>query len=185
MPATALNITYILLSFAAITGMYFRNLLRSQEGSRVAMEKKSCRETEKLKKMRQISSSQPLSELTRPGNLGEILGQSEGIKALRAAPCGPHPQHVIVYGPRCGQDCCRAPGAGGGQQNPASPFGKDAKSVKIDASAARFDEPGIANPLTGPVHDPSYQDAGPPGVAGVSQPKPGAVAWAHWGHAVH
>jgi len=27
------------------------------------------------------------------------VGQSQGIKALRAALCGPNPQHVIIYGP--------------------------------------------------------------------------------------
>lgn len=44
-----------------------------------------------------------------------------------------------------------------------------------------FDERGIADPLIGSVHDPIYQGAGPLGIAGVPQPKPGAVTRAHGG----
>ena len=39
----------------------------------------------------------------------------------------------------------------------------------------------IADPLIGSVHDPIYQGAGPLGVQGVPQPKPGAVSKAHGG----
>ena len=35
--------------------------------------------------MRQIKLSEPLSERTRPQSFQEIIGQEEGIKALRAA----------------------------------------------------------------------------------------------------
>ena len=45
----------------------------------------------------------------------------------------------------------------------------------------RFDERGIADPLIGSVHDPIYQGAGALGVAGIPQPKPGAVTKAHGG----
>ncbi len=62
-----------------------------------------------------------------------------------------------------------------------SPFRKDAVFVEIDATTARFDERGIADPLMGSVHDPIYQGAGPLGVAGIPQPKPGAVTKAHGG----
>ena len=57
----------------------------------------------------------------------------------------------------------------------------DAKFVEIDATTARFDERGIADPLIGSVHDPIYQGAGPMGIAGIPQPKPGAVTKAHGG----
>src|SRR5690606_13393919 len=40
---------------------------------------------------------------------------------------------------------------------------------------------GIADPLLGSVHDPIYQGAGAMGVAGIPQPKPGAVTKAHGG----
>lgn len=65
--------------------------------------------------------------------------------------------------------------------NPLSPFGPDAKFVEIDATTARFDDRGIADPLLGSVHDPIYQGAGAMGMAGIPQPKPGAVTKAHGG----
>lgn len=62
-----------------------------------------------------------------------------------------------------------------------SPFRPDAKFIELDATTARFDERGIADPLIGSVHDPIYQGAGPMGMAGIPQPKPGAVTKAHGG----
>ena len=44
-----------------------------------------------------------------------------------------------------------------------------------------FQNIDIADPLIGSVHDPIYQGAGPLGVQGVPQPKPGAVSKAHGG----
>ncbi|MFA7466901.1 MAG: ATP-dependent protease LonB, partial [Desulfotomaculaceae bacterium] len=137
---------------------------------------------EKLRRLRQISLTEPLAEKTRPMTFDEIIGQSEGLKSLRAALCGPNPQHVIIYGP---------PGVGKtaaarlileeAKKNPASPFKEDAKFIEVDATTARFDERGIADPLIGSVHDPIYQGAGPMGMAGIPQPKSGAVTKAHGG----
>ena len=62
-----------------------------------------------------------------------------------------------------------------------SPFKHDARMVEVDATIVRFDERGIADPLIGSVHDPIYQGAGALGIAGVPQPKPGAVSRAHGG----
>ncbi len=62
-----------------------------------------------------------------------------------------------------------------------SPFQREAKFIEMDATTIRFDERGIADPLIGSVHDPIYQGAGAYGVAGVPQPKPGAVTKAHGG----
>ena len=62
-----------------------------------------------------------------------------------------------------------------------SPFGEAARFVEVDATTLRFDERGIADPLMGTVHDPIYQGAGPLGMAGIPQPKPGAVTKAHAG----
>jgi Lon-like ATP-dependent protease len=67
------------------------------------------------------------------------------------------------------------------KKNPTSPFKSEAKFTEIDATVARFDERGIADPLIGSVHDPIYQGAGAMGVAGIPQPKPGAVTKAHGG----
>jgi ATP-dependent Lon protease len=172
----------IQLFFAVIIGLYFWNLLRSQQTNRVAVDRESRKEIEKLEKMRQISLTEPLSEKTRPTSFSEIVGQEDSLKALRAALCGPNPQHVLVYGP---------PGVGKtaaarlileeAKHNPDSPFGPMAKFIEMDATTARFDERGIADPLIGTVHDPIYQGAGPMGVAGIPQPKAGAVTKAHGG----
>lgn len=53
--------------------------------------------------------------------------------------------------------------------------------MELDATTARFDERGIADPLIGSVHDPIYQGAGAMGQAGIPQPKQGAVTNAHGG----
>ena len=49
--------------------------------------------------MRSISLTEPLSEKVRPSSFQDIVGQEDGIKSLKAALCGPNPQHVIIYGP--------------------------------------------------------------------------------------
>ncbi|MDF2636253.1 MAG: anti-sigma sporulation factor, LonB [Pelosinus sp.] len=96
----AINIvTVIQFFFAIVIGLYFWNLLRSQQGNRVAVERESKKEMDKLQKLRSISLTEPLSEKTRPTTFAEIVGQEDGLKALRAALCGPNPQHVLVYGP--------------------------------------------------------------------------------------
>ena len=89
----------IQLFFAVIIGMYFWNLLKSQQSNKVVIEKESHKEMDKLQKLRQVSLTVPLSEKTRPSVFEEILGQDDGLKALRAALCGPNPQHVLIYGP--------------------------------------------------------------------------------------
>lgn len=168
--------------FSIIIGLYFWNLLRGQQTSRSAVDKESRKEFEKLQKMRQVTLTEPLSERTRPSKLEEVIGQTEGIRALKAAICGPNPQHVLIYGP---------PGVGKtaaariileeAKKNERSPFKADATFVELDATTARFDERGIADPLIGSVHDPIYQGAGAMGIAGIPQPKPGAVTKAHGG----
>ncbi len=175
-------ITVIQFFFAIVIGMYFWNLLRSQQGNRVAVERESKKEMEKLQRMREISLTEPLAEKTRPASFGEIVGQVEGLKALRAALCGPNPQHVIMYGPPgVGKTAAARLVLEEAKRNPLSPFGASAKFIEMDATTARFDERGIADPLIGTVHDPIYQGAGPMGVAGIPQPKPGAVTKAHGG----
>ena len=173
---------FIQIFFAIVIGMYFLNLLRAQQGNKVVVEKESRKEMDKLRQLRQLSLTEPLAEKTRPTTFQEIIGQEEGLKALRAALCGPNPQHIIIYGP---------PGVGKtaaarlileeAKKNPDSPFGEKAKFIELDATTARFDERGIADPLIGSVHDPIYQGAGPLGMAGIPQPKQGAVTKAHGG----
>ena len=170
------------LFFAIVIGLYFWNLLRGQQSSKTAVDRESRKELDKLQRLNAISLTQPLAEKTRPTCFDEVIGQSEGLKALRAALCGPNPQHVIIYGPPgVGKTAAARLVLEEAKTNPLSPFQPSAKFVEIDATTARFDDRGIADPLLGSVHDPIYQGAGPLGVAGIPQPKPGAVTKAHGG----
>lgn len=170
------------LFFAIVIGLYFWNLLRQQQGTKSAVGRESKKEMDKLSRLKAIYLTEPLSEVTRPRDFQEIIGQDDGLKALRAALCGPNPQHVIVYGPPgVGKTAAARVVLEEAKANPLSPFRRDAVFVEIDATTARFDERGIADPLMGSVHDPIYQGAGPLGVAGIPQPKPGAVTKAHGG----
>ncbi|ALS23272.1 ATP-dependent protease LonB [Paenibacillus naphthalenovorans] len=181
-----MNISVVLmviqLFFAIVIGMYFWNLLRNQQTNRTAVDKESKKELEKLRKLRSISLNKPLVEKTRPSSMEDIVGQKEGLRALKAALCGANPQHVIIYGPPgVGKTAAARVVLEEAKKNPESPFRPDAKFTEIDATTARFDERGIADPLIGSVHDPIYQGAGAMGVAGIPQPKPGAVTKAHGG----
>lgn len=181
-----MNISIILmviqLFFAVVIGMYFFNLLRNQQTNRSAVDKESKKELEKLRKLRSISLNKPLAEKTRPTTMDDIVGQREGLRALKASLCGSNPQHVIIYGPPgVGKTAAARVVLEEAKKNAESPFRSDAKFTEIDATTARFDERGIADPLIGSVHDPIYQGAGAMGVAGIPQPKAGAVTKAHGG----
>ena len=145
---------YLQLFLAIIMGLYFWNLVKSQEGQKIAVGRESKREMERLRLMRQVRLTEPLSEKTRPSNLSEVIGQEEGVRALKAALCGPNPQHVLIYGPPgIGKTAAARLVLEEAKQSPLSPFKKDAKFVEMDATIARFDERGIADPLIGSVHD--------------------------------
>lgn len=175
-------LSFVQIFFAVVIGMYFWNLLRSQQGNSSAIEKESRKELEKLEKMRRIRLTEPLSEKTRPASFHEIVGQEDGLKALRAALCSPNPQHVIIYGsPGVGKTAAARLVLEEAKQDTRSPFNKESQFVEVDGATSRFDERGIADPLIGSVHDPIYQGAGAMGVAGIPQPKPGAVTKAHGG----
>lgn len=168
--------------FAVVIGLYFWNLLRNQQTNRSAVDRESKKELDKLRKLRSVSLTKPLAEKTRPSSMSDIVGQKEGLKALKAALCGPNPQHVLIYGPPgVGKTAAARVVLEEAKKNPDSPFRFDSKFTEIDATTARFDERGIADPLIGSVHDPIYQGAGAMGVAGIPQPKPGAVTKAHGG----
>ncbi len=168
--------------FLCVMGMYFYSMLRTQNATKSSINKDSVKELNKLKKLQKISLTEPLSEITRPDALEEIVGQEDGIKALKAALCGKNPQHVILYGPPgVGKTAAARTVLKEAIKNSSSPFTQESKFIEIDATTLRFDERSIADPLMGSVHDPIYQGAGAFGPAGIPQPKPGAVTKAHGG----
>ena len=65
---------------------------------------------------------------------------------------------MIIYGPPgVGKTAAARLVLEEAKKNENSPFRTDAKFIEIDATTARFDERGIADPLIGSVHDPIYQ----------------------------
>ena len=127
----------------------------------------------------------PLAVRMRPESLEEYVGQEHILgpgKLLRRAITEDILRSIILYGPPgVGKTAAARVVLEEAKSNPLSPFQRDAVFVEVDATTARFDERGIADPLLGSVHDPIYQGAGPLGVAGIPQPKPGAVTKAHGG----
>lgn len=173
---------FIQLFFGIIIGMYFWNLLKNQRSQKVSIDRESKKEMEQLRKMRAIKLTEPLAEKVRPNSFDDIVGQQDGIRSLQAALCSANPQHVIVYGPPgVGKTAAARLVLEEAKRNKRSPFSNNAVFVELDATTARFDERGIADPLIGSVHDPIYQGAGAMGQAGIPQPKQGAVTHAHGG----
>ena len=173
---------WVQLLFFALGAWYFWKSSRKKGAGEGLQCEDNLVQMDKLMAMREMSLTEPLAEQTRPKDLTEIIGQEKAIKALRAALCGPNPQHILIYGP---------PGVGKtaaarlileeAKGRKESPFGEKAKFVEIDATTLQFDERNIADPLLGSVHDPIYQGAGAFGQAGIPRPRPGAVCEAHGG----
>lgn len=173
----------IQLAVTIIVGVYFYRQIKAQGG----VQSGGCvrgghYEMDRLSRMRRIRLSQPLSEQVRPASFEDIIGQQEGVRALKAVLCGPNPQHVIVYGPPgVGKTCAARLVLEAAKRTRDTPFAADAPFIEMDATCVRFDERAIADPLIGSVHDPIYQGAGQLGISGVPQPKEGAVTRAHGG----
>lgn len=172
----------ISLFVTIIMGLYFFNALKSQSGNKVVINKENKKEMEKLEELKSRSLTEPLTEKSRPTEFKDVIGQQNGIKSLKAAICGPNPQHVLIYGPPgIGKTAAARLVLEYAKKQKQSPFGEKSKFIEIDATTIRFDDRGIADPLIGSVHDPIYQGAGSLGAAGVPQPKAGAVTKAHGG----
>lgn len=175
-------VVMIQLTVSVIIGIYFFSQLKTKRVTKVSLDGESKTQMEHLRKLRSIQLNIPLSEKTRPQSFEEIIGQKEGIMALSAALCGENPQHVLIYGPPgVGKTCAARLVLDKAKMCDCSPFRRDAKFIEIDATCLRYDERNIADPLIGSVHDPIYQGAGAYGIAGVPQPKEGAVTRAHGG----
>lgn len=170
--------------FAAVL-LYIRYKNKRARGEAERPAHKPSRNTmelQKLASMRARCLNLPLSEAVRPVSFQDVIGQEEGIRALKAALCGPNPQHVLIYGPPgIGKTCAARLVLEEAKKRSDSPFSIESQFVEIDATCVRFDERAIADPLLGSVHDPIYQGAGAMGTQGVPQPKPGAVSRAHCG----
>ena len=172
----------IQLLVTVIVGVYFYTQLKQQKKSQPANGRESGKEYDKLQKMRQLKLTEPLAERVRPAAFADIVGQEDGIKSLKAILCGKNPQHVLIYGPPgIGKTCAARLVLEAAKKSKDSPFNANAPFIEMDATCVRFDERSIADPLLGSVHDPIYQGAGPLGVQGIPQPKPGAVSKAHGG----
>ncbi|MBQ9195824.1 MAG: ATP-dependent protease LonB [Clostridia bacterium] len=170
------------MTVTIVVGVYFYRQLRKEKQPQPGLRRESAREMERLRQLRAIRLAEPLSEHVRPMSFQDIIGQQEGIRALKAILCGANPQHVIIYGPPgIGKTCAARLVLEAAKQSEGTPFRQDAPFIEIDATCVRFDERSIADPLFGSVHDPIYQGAGSLGVQGVPQPKPGAVTKAHGG----
>lgn len=178
------NILVILQILVLILMVYvmFNSMNKPQKSRNIVIDRENTKELNKLNKLREISLTEPLAEKSRPKAFEEIIGQEKGIKALKAALCGPNPQHVIIYGPPgVGKTAAARLVLEEARKSKLSPFAEKSKFVELDATTLRFDERGIADPLIGSVHDPIYQGAGSLGIAGIPQPKAGAVTKAHGG----
>jgi Lon-like ATP-dependent protease len=172
----------IQMTVTVIVGIYFYRQLKGQPRPEGAQRSLGHREMDRLGKLRRIRLTQPLSEQVRPRDFADIIGQEEGIRALKAVLCSPNPQHVIVYGPPgIGKTCAARLVLEEARKTEGTPFALDAPFIEMDATCVRFDERAIADPLIGSVHDPIYQGAGQLGINGVPQPKEGAVTRAHGG----
>ena len=175
-------LTAVQLIVTVIMGVYFFSQLKKQRTVEPVGRRESAKEMENLRRMRAVSLSEPLAEHVRPRRMEDIVGQEEGIRSLMAILCGKNPQHVIIYGPPgVGKTCAARLALEAAKRSEGTPFGQSAPFIEMDATCVRFDERAIADPLIGNVHDPIYQGAGPLGVQGVPQPKPGAVTRAHGG----
>lgn len=168
--------------FTIVACLYFYNAIKKQKNGKSSIGLESEKESARLRNLRSISLSKPLSEVTRPKNFSEIVGQESGIKAITAALCGPNPQHIIIYGPPgVGKTAAARLALEYAKKSKFSPFKSSAKFVELDATILQFDERSIADPLIGSVHDPIYQGAGAYGSAGIPRPREGAVTKAHGG----
>ena len=173
-------VIWILVQLALFGGLlWFVSARRDKElgvARRRPAPKNETRELHALRAQRARALNMPLAELARPAKMEDIVGQEDAIRALRAAMCGPNPQHVLLYGPPgVGKTCAARLVLEEAKRNPESPFDEQSAFVEVDATCVRFDERAIADPLIGSVHDPIYQGAGTLGAQGVPQPNAGAL----------
>ena len=136
-----------------------------------------------LEKKKRVSLTKQISDILRPQKEDEIIGQSQGVKALISKIASPFPQHVIIYGPPgVGKTSAARIALKAAKDKSYSPFGIDAPFIEVNGTTLRWDPKEAVNPLLGSVHDPIYQGARKDlSDIGVPEPKPGLVTEAHGG----
>lgn len=121
---------------------------RAQSPQQPARPSRNSMELQRIARMRAKRLNVPLSESARPGCFSDIVGQEEGIRALKAALCGPNPQHVLIYGPPgVGKTCAARLVLEEAKSRADSPFNEDSKFIEVDATCVRFDERAIADAI--------------------------------------
>ena len=174
-------LTLLQLTATAVMTIYFMLAVKDRTSAKTSLSDTSA-EAAKLRRLREISLAKPLTEVLRPEQPSDIIGQERGMRALKYALCGENPQHVIIYGPPgVGKTAAARIALELAKQSEGTPFKSDAPFVEADATIMQFDERAIADPLLGSVHDPIYQGAGAYGSLGVPRPRAGAVTKAHGG----
>ncbi|MEG0145362.1 MAG: AAA family ATPase, partial [Clostridia bacterium] len=137
---------FIQLTVTVIVGIYFYRQIKGQERPERAHGTGASRDMEKLNRLRRIHLSEPLTERVRPASLEDIIGQQEGVRALKAILCGPNPQHVILYGPPgIGKTCAARLVLDAAKHSPDTPFLPNAPFIEMDATCTRYDERSIAD----------------------------------------
>ena len=133
----------IQLVVTVVVGVYFATQLRSQQRTQPVIRKESAAEMNKLRRMRSIALSEPLSEHVRPESFRDIVGQEDGIRSLKAILCGKNPQHVIIYGPPgVGKTCAARLVLECAKNSEGTPFRKDAPFIEMDATCRSPDRFG-------------------------------------------
>lgn len=170
------------LIFTVIIGIYFSMRIKNDTSTEKNFKAEYKMEAEEVNRLRHISLNEPMNERARPTEVAEIIGQEDGIRALRSAMWGKNPNHIIIYGPPgVGKTAAARVILEDVKKSPCTPFEKDAPFIEVDATVMRCDEYGFTDPLIGSVHDPIYQGSGAFGQNGIPQPKHGAVTRAHGG----
>ena len=115
-------LTLVQLAVTLIMGAYFFRQLRSGRAAPPGVRRENAEEMEKLRKMRAVHLTEPLSEHVRPRTLRDIVGQEEGVRALLAILGGRNPQHVLIYGPPgIGKTCAARLALEAAKKSPGTP----------------------------------------------------------------
>ena len=84
--------------FTCVIGIYFLSQLQNTKSTKINLHKDAEEKYEEIQKLRRIHLTEPLTEKMRPKEEKDIIGQAEGMKALKNALCTPNPQHILIYG---------------------------------------------------------------------------------------